>query len=65
MMGVQMGKITNQYYKDFLGHFIIDNKDCDLKPKIEQFKIKTYCYDTLMTNLEKKRKLAQFVMNLN
>ena len=54
-----------KYYQDFLGHFIIDNKDCDLKPKIEQLKVRTYCFDTLMTNLEKKIKLAQFVMNLN
>ncbi len=53
-----------KYYQDFLGHFIIDNKDRNLKSKIEKLGIKTYCFDTLMTNLEKKRKLAQFVINL-
>ncbi|MFX1315078.1 MAG: 2-phospho-L-lactate transferase [Promethearchaeota archaeon] len=51
------------YYQEFLGHFIIDNKDCELKPKIEEMGIKTYCYDTLMTNLKKKRNLAQFIIN--
>ncbi|MFX0034926.1 MAG: 2-phospho-L-lactate transferase [Candidatus Hermodarchaeota archaeon] len=51
-------------YKEFLGNFIIDNKDIDLKPKIEELGIKTYCYDTLMSNLKKKRELARFLMNL-
>ncbi|MFX1409272.1 MAG: 2-phospho-L-lactate transferase [Promethearchaeota archaeon] len=52
------------YYKEFLGHFIIDYRDCKLKPKIEEMGIKTYCYDTLMTNLKKKRNLAQFIINM-
>ncbi len=51
-------------YKDFLGHFIIDNRDCDLKPKIEELGIKAYFYDTIMSNLRKKIELAQFVINL-
>ncbi|MFX1327712.1 MAG: 2-phospho-L-lactate transferase [Promethearchaeota archaeon] len=51
-------------YKKFLGHFIIDNKDIDLKPKIEELGIKTYCYDTLMSNSRKKRELARFLINL-
>jgi len=51
-------------YKDFLGHFIIDMKDYDLKPKIEELGIKTYLYDTIMTNLRKKIELAQFIVNL-
>ncbi len=51
-------------YKEFLGNFIIDNKDIDLKPKIEELGIKTYCYDTLMSNFKKKRELARFLMNL-
>ncbi len=53
-----------RFYKEFLGHFIIDNKDCALKPKIEKLGIETYCYDTLMVNLKKKIKLAQYVINL-
>jgi LPPG:FO 2-phospho-L-lactate transferase len=52
------------YYKDFLGHFIIDLKDCDLKTQIENLGIKTYCFDTYMTSLKKKKELAQFVLNL-
>jgi LPPG:FO 2-phospho-L-lactate transferase len=52
------------FYKDFLGHFVIDNKDCELKPRIEDLGIITYCFDTFMTNLKKKRKLAQFIINL-
>ena len=54
-----------KFYQDILGHYIIDNKDCDLKSKIETLRIKTYCFDTLMTNLQKKKELAQFVINLN
>ncbi|MFX1498654.1 MAG: 2-phospho-L-lactate transferase [Promethearchaeota archaeon] len=54
-----------KYYQDFLGTFIIDNKDCHLKSKIQEFGIKTYCFDTIMENLDKKKKLAQFVLNIN
>ena len=53
------------YYREFLGHFIIDYKDCKLKPKIESFGVKTFCFDTLMTNFKKKKELAQFVIDLN
>jgi LPPG:FO 2-phospho-L-lactate transferase len=52
------------YYKDFLGNMIIDNKDNELKPKIEKLGIKTYTYDTFMTNLKKKKDLADFIINL-
>ena len=53
-----------KYYQNFLGHFIIDNKDCKLKPEIENLGIKTYCFDTLMINLKKKKRLAQFIINI-
>lgn len=53
-----------RFYKEFLGNFIIDKMDCKLKPKIQDLGIKTYCYDTLMTNLRKKVKLAQYVVSL-
>ena len=53
------------YYRDFLGHFIIDHRDKNLKSKIESsLGIKTYCFDTLMTDLIKKKELAQFLVNL-
>jgi LPPG:FO 2-phospho-L-lactate transferase len=54
-----------KFYQDFLGHFIIDNKDSNLKSRIEKLGMKTYCYDTLMVNLKKKIELAQFIINLN
>ena len=54
-----------KYYMDFLGHFIIDIKDCELKPKVEELGIVTYCYDTLMTDLKKKTDLARFILNLD
>ena len=53
-----------KFYRDFLGNFVIDNKDCKLKPKIEELGIKTFCFDTLMTNLNKKKELAQFLINI-
>ncbi len=52
------------HYREFLGNFIIDNKDCKLKPEIEKLGITTYCYDTLMINLEKKIELAKYIINL-
>ncbi|MFX1278299.1 MAG: 2-phospho-L-lactate transferase [Promethearchaeota archaeon] len=54
-----------KFYHDFLGHFVIDNKDCKLKPKIEELGMNCYCYDTLMVNLKKKVDLAKFIINLN
>jgi LPPG:FO 2-phospho-L-lactate transferase len=53
-----------KFYQDILGHFIIDIKDKHLKPRIEELGIKTYCYDTLMVNLEKKKRLAEFVLRI-
>ncbi|MFX0057907.1 MAG: 2-phospho-L-lactate transferase [Candidatus Hodarchaeota archaeon] len=53
-----------KYYKDFLGNFIIDNRDSRLKSEIENFGIKTYCYDTIMSDETKKKDLAKFIINL-
>ncbi len=53
-----------KFYQDFIGHFIIDNKDKELKSKVDELGIKVYCFDTLMTNINKKKKLAEFVLNL-
>jgi LPPG:FO 2-phospho-L-lactate transferase len=53
-----------KYYKHFLGNFIIDEKDKHLKAEIEKYGIKVFCYDILMTNLEKKKDLAQFLLEL-
>lgn len=52
------------FYSEFLGHFIIDIRDSEFKPKIEDLGIETYCFDTLMVNLKKKIDLAQFVLSL-
>lgn len=52
------------FYKEIIGHFIIDLKDQSLKPQIEEMGIKTYCFDTLMTNIQKKENLARYVINL-
>lgn len=53
-----------RFYQEILGHFIIDERDHQLKPKIEDLGIKTYCYDILMSNLEKKKNLANFLLNI-
>ncbi len=53
-----------KYYKEILGHFIIDRKDYALKPKIDNLGIKAYCFDTLMINLSKKIELARFIIDL-
>ena len=54
-----------KYYKEFIGHFIIDNKDCKLKTEIEDLGINTYCYDTIMDSISKKKELARFVNDIN
>ena len=65
-VGLEVSSVgVAKFYQDFLGHFIIDNKDCKLKPRIEKLGIKTYCYDTLMTSLNKKQALAKFLISLN
>ncbi|MFW9970106.1 MAG: 2-phospho-L-lactate transferase [Candidatus Odinarchaeota archaeon] len=51
-------------YREFIGNFIIDNKDCMCKAKIEDLGIRTYCTDTLMINLKKKKDLAKYIINL-
>ena len=53
-----------KYYQEFLGNFIIDLKDCEQKKQIEKLGIKTYCFDTIMDSLAKKKKLAQFLIDL-
>lgn len=53
-----------KYYKEFLGHFVIDKKDCKLKSEIEELGIHTYCYDTIMDSIRKKKELAQFVNDI-
>ncbi|MFX0069886.1 MAG: 2-phospho-L-lactate transferase [Candidatus Hermodarchaeota archaeon] len=53
------------YYREFLEYFIIDIKDQELKPMIENLGIKTYCFDTIMTNINKKKELARFIININ
>ncbi|MGV9172485.1 MAG: 2-phospho-L-lactate transferase [Promethearchaeia archaeon] len=54
-----------KYYKDILGHLIIDKRDCKQKARIKELGLKVSCYDTLMINLEKKKELAQFVLDLS
>lgn len=54
-----------KYYADFLGHFIIDIRDDKFTSKIESLGIKTYLYDILMINLQKKVALAKYILNLD
>lgn len=53
-----------KFYKEIIGHLIIDDRDKLLKPQIEELGIKTYCFDTLMTNIQKKENLARYIINL-
>ena len=54
-----------KYYKEIISHFVIDNKDCKLKTNIEDLGIHTYCYDTIMDSISKKKELAKFVNDIN
>jgi len=53
-----------KYYKEILGHFVIDIKDSNLKSEIEDLGINTYSYDTIMNSISKKKELAQFVIDI-
>ncbi|NVM17809.1 MAG: 2-phospho-L-lactate transferase [Candidatus Lokiarchaeota archaeon] len=53
-----------KFYREILGHFVIDKKDCKLKSEIEELGIHTYCYDTIMDSISKKKELAQFVNDI-
>ena len=53
-----------KYYHDFLGHFVIDLRDCEQTEEIEKLGIRTSCFDTIMDTLDKKKELAQFIINL-
>lgn len=53
-----------KYYEEILGNLIIDKRDKNQKTKIKDLGIKVTCYDTLMTDLTKKKKLAKFVLTL-
>ena len=65
-LGLEVSSVgVAKLYQDLLSHFIIDNIDKPLKSKIEELGINTYCYDTIMTTLEKKVELSTFLMNLN
>ncbi len=64
-LGIEVSCVgVAKYYREIIGHFIIDKKDCKLKSEIEKLDISTYCFDTMMVTLEKKKELAQFVINI-
>lgn len=51
-------------YSDFIDAFIIDQRDSELKEKIEDLGMKVVVADTIMSNLEKKVNLARIVLDL-
>jgi LPPG:FO 2-phospho-L-lactate transferase len=53
-----------KFYEDLIGTLIIDEKDSVLKSKIQEMGIDCYCFDTIMSDLTKKKNLAKFVINL-
>ena len=53
-----------QFYRDILGTFIIDQKDAPLKSQIEALGVQVHAFDTLMTTIQKKMALADFILNL-
>lgn len=64
-LGMEVSSVgVAKYYKEIIGHFVIDKKDCKLKSEIEELGIHTYCYDTIMTSITKKIELAKFVNDI-
>jgi LPPG:FO 2-phospho-L-lactate transferase len=53
-----------RYYQEIIDHFVIDKKDCKVKSEIEELGIHTYCFDTIMDSLQKKKELAQFLVDI-
>lgn len=54
-----------RYYESLISHFILDTRDKDRKQEIEALSLKAYTLDTLMTNSEKKKRLAEQVLKLD
>ncbi|MDO5848182.1 MAG: 2-phospho-L-lactate transferase [Methanobrevibacter sp.] len=50
-------------YKDFLNNFVIDDKDSDLKEEIENFIDEVTVTNTIMKNLDDKKKLSELILN--
>jgi LPPG:FO 2-phospho-L-lactate transferase len=52
-----------ELYQDFLDVFIIDQVDAQLKTAIEALKIQVVLENTMMTSLDRKKRLAQTVLD--
>ena len=50
-------------YRDFLDNIVIDDKDADLKPQINQIINKVTVTNTIMNNLGVKKNLAQIIID--
>lgn len=64
-MGLKVSCVgVAEYYKDLIGTLIIDYLDKSKSDQIEKLGIRVFCFDTMMINYEKKKQLANFVINL-
>ncbi len=52
-----------RHYKGLAGIAFIDVQDGSLKPRIEQLGYRVYAFETIMDTLEKKEKLARFIIS--
>jgi LPPG:FO 2-phospho-L-lactate transferase len=50
-------------YQDFLDNIVIDDKDFNLKPQLNQIVNKVTVTNTIMNSLEVKKNLAQIIID--
>ena len=63
-LGVEVSSVgVASLYQDFLDNIVIDDKDSDLKPQLNQIVNKVTVTNTIMNSLGAKKNLAQTIIN--
>ena len=63
-LGIEVSSVgVTSLYQDFLDNIVIDNKDENLKPQLNQIVNKVTITNTIMNNLGAKKNLAQIILD--
>ena len=63
-MGIEVSSVgVAELYKDFIDNIVIDNKDANLEPQLNQIVNKVTITNTIMENLNVKKNLAQIILD--
>lgn len=63
-LGIEVSSVgVAEMYKDFLDNIVVDDKDSNLKSKLNQIINKVTITNTIMNSLDAKKKLAQIIID--